>query len=118
MYFKVSIQTNPATGAPSGYYRLAESYRNTDGRVCHRTMLNVGFMEGVAAEDLNRIQKLINHKIQWSSNKTFKIEYEKESLIIQQWYRELYARLVHEKKVLRLFVWNVEKTITFVLWKK
>jgi hypothetical protein len=45
MYFKVSIRTNPATGEPGGYYRLVESYRNADDRVCHRTLLNVGFDE-------------------------------------------------------------------------
>jgi hypothetical protein len=53
MYFKVSIRTNPATGEPCGYYRLVESYRNADDRVCHRTLLNVGFMIGVKPEELN-----------------------------------------------------------------
>jgi len=99
MYFKVSIRTNPATGAPGGYYRLVESYRNTDGRVCHRTMLNVGFMDGVVAEDLNRIQKLINNKIQSTNNEIFRLEYEKEPDVIQKWFTELYSRLVNEKKI-------------------
>ena len=64
MYFKVSIRTNPLTGNPGGYYRLIESYRNAEGRVCHRTLLNVGFMDGVQPEELNRIQKLLNHRVQ------------------------------------------------------
>jgi len=46
MYFKVSGRHNPHTGKSDWYYRLVESYRNSDGRVCHRTMLNVGFLDG------------------------------------------------------------------------
>ncbi|MEO8149752.1 MAG: hypothetical protein ABI723_19085 [Bacteroidia bacterium] len=48
MYFKGSIRTNPATGEIGTYYRLVESYRNIEGRVCHRTLLNVGFLEQVS----------------------------------------------------------------------
>ena len=61
MYFKVSGRHNPHTGKNDWYYRLVESYRNSDGRVCHRTMLNVGFLEadGVSTEQMNKIKKLI-----------------------------------------------------------
>ncbi|MDR0795762.1 MAG: IS1634 family transposase [Tannerella sp.] len=99
MYFKVSIRKNPATGEPAGYYRLIESYRNADGRVCHRTLLNVGFMDGLEAEDLNRIQKLLNHKCQSLSGEIFRMEYEKETPVIREWVDKLYARLVREKKI-------------------
>ncbi|MCL2650674.1 MAG: hypothetical protein FWD60_06590 [Candidatus Azobacteroides sp.] len=44
MYFKSSIRHNPATGQIASYYRLVESYRNETDRVCHRTLLNVGFL--------------------------------------------------------------------------
>ena len=100
MYFKMlSIRTNPATGKPEGYYRLVESYRDADGRVYHRTMLNVGFMGNITAEELNRIQKLINYKCQQSDNDLFRIEYEKESPHVRQWIDELYARLINEKRI-------------------
>jgi hypothetical protein len=99
MYFKVSIRVNPATDKPDGYYRLIESYRNFDGRVCHRTLLHVGFMTGLVAEDLNRIQKLINHKCQFPGKELFAVEYEKETPLVQKWFNELYARLVNEKKI-------------------
>ncbi|PZX13516.1 hypothetical protein LX69_02627, partial [Breznakibacter xylanolyticus] len=39
------MRTNPETGIYSGYYRLVESYRNHSGRVCHRTLLNAGFLD-------------------------------------------------------------------------
>lgn len=41
MYFKSVVRTNPRTGKLDSYYRLIESYRNTENRVCHRTILNV-----------------------------------------------------------------------------
>lgn len=99
MYFKVSIRPNPYTGKPDGYYRLIESYRNADGRVCHRTLLNVGFMDGVEPEELNRIQKLLNRKCQSSGKELFEFEYQKETPVIQQYVDEFYSRLVKEKRI-------------------
>jgi len=99
MYFKVSIRTNPVSGDPDGYYRLIESYRNIEGRVCHRTILNVGFMGGIQPEELNRIQKILNHKSQTFGREIFNMEYEKEAPVVQKWVNELYARLVKEKKI-------------------
>ena len=99
MYFKVSIRINPATGNPDGYYRLVESYRNLEGRVCHRTLLNVGFMDSVQPEELNRIQRLLNHKCQNTGNELFDVEYEKESPVVQKWFKAVYTRLVSEKRI-------------------
>ncbi len=44
MYFKTSGRINPATQQYDSYYRLVESYRNADGQVCHRTILNISFL--------------------------------------------------------------------------
>jgi transposase len=99
MYFKVSIRTNPATGDPDGYYRLVESYRNADDRVCHRSLLNVGFMGKVAPEELNRIQKLLNHKCKFPDNELFTVDHDQESPLVRKWFDELYGRLVSEKKI-------------------
>jgi len=86
IYFKSSIRTNPATGEPEGYYRLIERFRNVAGKVCHRTLLNVGFMGGVRAEELNRIQKLLTCKCHSSYVDLFNLEYENESaLVINQY---------------------------------
>ena len=60
VYFKCSIRRNPETGAISGYYRLVESYRNSDDRICHRTILNVGFMEDTTVEQRHKIQTMLN----------------------------------------------------------
>jgi len=99
MYFKVSIRTNPSTGNPGGYYRLIESYRNAAGRVCHRTLLNVGFMDVTQPEELNRIQKILNYKCQSAHGGLFPVDCEKESPVIRKWVGELYTRLVSERRI-------------------
>jgi hypothetical protein len=43
MYLKVSFRHDPSTNGIAAYYRLVESYRNEQDRVCHRTLLNIGF---------------------------------------------------------------------------
>ncbi|MCE1169227.1 MAG: hypothetical protein LWX70_14140 [Sphingobacteriia bacterium] len=52
MYFKVSMRTNPETKVYSGYYRLVESYMNAQGRVCHRTILNAGYLDSLSTDQL------------------------------------------------------------------
>jgi hypothetical protein len=67
--------------------------------VCHRTLLNVGFIDGVQPEELNRIQKLLNYKCNTSHRNLFRLEYEKESPDVRKWVDELYAGLLFEKKI-------------------
>jgi len=74
MYFKVSGRHNPHTNKPGWYYRLVESYRNADDRVCHRTMLNVGFLEGLTTDQMNLIQKMLTQRCENTNNKKQKIE--------------------------------------------
>ena len=63
MYFKVFLRYNSASGKQEHYYRLVESYRNLEDRVCHRTLLNVGFLlSQLTAEQLNIIQKILTQK--------------------------------------------------------
>ena len=45
MYFRFSLRHNPAKGKSDAYYRLIENYRNETDRVCHKTLLNVGFLD-------------------------------------------------------------------------
>ena len=60
MYFKSSGRTNPKTQEYEGYYRIVESYRNSTGRVCHRTILNIGFLEeALIPEQLNIIARAL-----------------------------------------------------------
>jgi hypothetical protein len=62
MYFKSSLRHNPITHEHEAYYRLVESYRNLDNRVCHRTLINVGFLPNVAPENFKPICDILNNR--------------------------------------------------------
>jgi hypothetical protein len=65
MYFRSTIRRNPATDQIDSYYRLVESYRNETDRVCHRTLLNVGFLDGsINIEELNQVRRLLCKRYQ------------------------------------------------------
>jgi hypothetical protein len=65
MYFKSSIRQNPATGEIDSYYRLVESYRNEADRVCHRTLLNAGFLkDSINVEELNQVRRILCKRYQ------------------------------------------------------
>jgi hypothetical protein len=69
MYFKSSMRYNPAKDTSCGYYRLVESYRNIVGRVCHRTILNVGFLQDDLTPDhLYMIQKILTNRVEGKSD--------------------------------------------------
>lgn len=63
MYFKFSLRNN--NGQLDAYYRLVESYRNETGRVCHRTILNLGFIgQEYSPEQLNKAARLLTQRYQ------------------------------------------------------
>jgi hypothetical protein len=65
MYFKSSFRHNPATDKIEAYHRIVESYRNETGRVCHRTLLNVGFIRNqVTVEHLNQIIRILRKRLE------------------------------------------------------
>jgi hypothetical protein len=44
---------------------LIESYRNADNRVCHRTLLNVGFLDKeVDIDRLNQVRRILAKRYQ------------------------------------------------------
>jgi hypothetical protein len=98
MYFKVSGRHNPVTNQPGWYYRLVESYRNSDGRVCHRTMLNVGFLEGLNPEQMNLIQKILTERAENQDQKLFEFPFIDDP-VVNQYVEAYYARLVSEKRI-------------------
>jgi DDE family transposase len=101
MYFKCSIRRNPETGAISGYYRLVESYRNSEDRICHRTILNVGFMEDTTAEQRHKIQAMLNDKYEMKQS-----VFSEADPIVNIYVSALWQRIVDEK---RLDVGTLEK---------
>ena len=95
MYFKCSIRRHPETGAITGYYRLVESYRNAEGRVCHRTILNVGFMEDTTPEQRERIQQELNDRYE-RKQRMFDQE---EDPVVKRYVESLWARILQEKRL-------------------
>jgi len=60
MYFKFSLRYNKDKQQSDAYYRLVESYRNAEGRVCHRTILNIGFIDDdYTPEQLNQAARIL-----------------------------------------------------------
>ena len=65
MYFRSSLRHHPAKGTSEAYYRLVESYRNETDRVCHRTLLNVGFLnDTLSIDELNQVRRIICKRYQ------------------------------------------------------
>jgi len=98
MYFKVSMRTNPATGVYCGYYRLVESYRNHCDRVCHRTILNAGYLDGLTTDQLNLIQKILTSKVANHDKPLFELPYTDDTTVLRH-VDEFYQRMVAEKRI-------------------
>jgi transposase len=96
VYFKSSTRKHPQTGKLIGYYRLVESYRNADNRVCHRTIVNVGFMEDVTAEQLNKIQKLLTERYE---RRQSLFEQDQDDPTVKKYVEELWQRIAASKKL-------------------
>jgi transposase len=96
VYFKFSLRKHPQTKKLSGYYRLVESYRNADNRVCHRTILNVGFMDDVTSDQLNKIQKQLTERYE---RKQTLFEREQDDPIVKNYVEELWQRIAASKKL-------------------
>ena len=94
MYFKSSLRKHPQSGILRGYYRLVESYRNAENRVCHQTILNIGFIDDIAPEQLNKIQKQLNDKYEHKQPL-----FEQEDPIVKKYVTEFWQRLVESKKI-------------------
>ena len=63
MYFKFSLRYNKDKQQSDAYYRLVESYRNAEGRVCHRTILNIGFIDDdYSPEQLNQTARILTER--------------------------------------------------------
>ena len=92
------MRTNPHTGRYSGYYRLVESYRNQDDRVCHRTILNAGYLDELNTDQLNLIQKILTTKAANNGNPLLEVPFTADPVVIN-YVDEFYNRMVAEKRI-------------------
>lgn len=95
MYFKFSLRKHPHSGKLAGYYRLVESYRNAANRVCHRTILNVGFMEDVSPGQLNKIQRQLTEKYEHKQP----VFQQEDDPTVKKYVEELWQRIVASQKL-------------------
>ncbi len=95
MYFKASGRTNPVTKKYDSYYRLVESYRNETGRICHRTILNVGFLDDeLTPEQLNLIARTLTDMYQRKQS-----IFPQNDPLISKWVAELWGKIVGGKRL-------------------
>ena len=101
MYFRFSLRHNPAKGKSDAYYRLIESYRNETDRVCHRTLLNVGFLDDlVDIDQLNQIRRILCNRREEASGNAHLFEIDKcNSEIVNELADAFWHRLVSENRI-------------------
>lgn len=92
------MRTNPKTDRYSGYYRLVESYRNNNDRVCHRTILNAGYLDELNTDQLNLIQKILTARVSHHDQPLFELPYTDDPIVIS-YVDEFYNRMVAEKRI-------------------
>ena len=90
------MRVNPKTGKLSGYYRLIESYRNINDRICHRTMLAAGFLDELTSTQLNLIQKRLNLRVEGLDNTLFA---EETDPVVEAYIEQFYQQLSKEKRI-------------------
>jgi hypothetical protein len=101
MYFRFSLRHNPAKGKSDAYYRLVESYRNATDRVCHRTLLNVGFLDDlVNIDQLNQIRRILCNRREEALGNVHLFEIETDnSKIVNDLADSFWNRLVSENRI-------------------
>ena len=94
MYLKASFRHNPEIKNIAPYYRLVESYRNENDRVCHKTLLNIGFWP-----DASRGQK---DKVVCHLNARYKNElalFEEPDQQVLEWVNHFYNEMIVRKAI-------------------
>lgn len=94
MYLKASFRHNPSIKDIAAYYRLVESYRNEYDRVCHKTLLNIGFWP-----DATRIQK---DKVVEYLNTRYKNElalFEEPDTQVIEWANRFWNEMIENKTI-------------------
>lgn len=95
MYFKSVLRVNPATKKWDCYYRLVESYRNSVGKVCHRTILNIGFIdESITPEQLNRVARTLTDMYQQKAS-----IFPETDPVVSRLVAEYWAKIKSEKRL-------------------
>jgi transposase len=95
MYFKFSLRYNKDKQQSDAYYRLVESYRNVEGRVCHRTILNIGFIDDdYSPEQLNQTARILTDRYEQKQSL-----FEPTDTTIIELAETLWQRIIKDKRL-------------------
>lgn len=95
MYFKFSLRYNKLKKQSDAYYRLVESYRNAEGRVCHRTILNIGFIDDdYSPEQLNQAARRLTDRYEQKQSL-----FEPTDTAVIELTETLWQRIIREKRL-------------------
>jgi hypothetical protein len=99
MYLKASFRYNPDISDITAYYRLVESYRNQSDRVCHKTLLNIGFWPDATREQKN---KVVDHLNERYKNELALFEEVDEQVVewVNMFWNEMIARQTIDRKTM------------------
>jgi Transposase DDE domain len=94
MYLKASFRHNPDIKDIAAYYRLVESYRNESDRVCHKTLLNIGFWPDATREQKNKVVYLLNERYK---NELALFEEADEQVV--EWVNRFWNEMIEKKTI-------------------
>ena len=100
MYLKASFRHNPAISDIAPYYRLVESYRNQSDRVCHTTLLNIGFWPDASREQKD---KVVDHLNERYKNELTLFEQTDEQVVawVNKFWNEMIANKTIDRKTMQ-----------------
>lgn len=99
MYLKVSFRHNADVQNIAPYYRLVESYRNEDDRVCHKTLLNIGFWSAVTREQKDKVVDYLNEKYK-NELSLFSEDDQQVLAWVQQFWNEMIAKKTIDRRTI------------------
>ena len=94
MYLKSTFRYNPDVNNIAAYYRIVESYRNEHDRVCHKTLLNIGFWPDATLEQKVSVIELLNAKYE---NELLLFD-ERDAQVIE-WVKLFWNQMIEKKTI-------------------
>ena len=99
MYLKASFRHNADIRDIAAYYRLVESFRNENDRVCHKTLLNIGFWVDATREQK---VKVVDHLNERHKNELVLFEETDEQVVewVNRFWNEMIAKKTIDRKTM------------------
>lgn len=106
MYLKASFRHNPIINDIAAYYRLVESYRNEHDRVCHKTLLNIGFWTDATREQKDQVVGHLNER--YKNELTL---FEQTDTRVMEWVDRFWNEMIAKKTIDRKTIAEKHKLV-------